>query len=91
MVIENVDGVATIDGGVALILLQQNAEAAGYSRFFHKCITFAQYGDPENRSKRVMHCSLSRLMLSAASETMDLADAYRCRVAIGPQSQKMRR
>ena len=52
-VIENVDGVATIDGGVALILLQQNAKVAGYSRFFHKRITFAQYRDPENRSRRV--------------------------------------
>ena len=48
MVIENVDGVATIDGGVALILLH------GYSRFFHNRITFSQYGDPENRSRRVI-------------------------------------
>ena len=52
-VIENVDGVAKIGRGVALMLLQQNAEAAGYSRHFHKPITFAQYGDPENRSRRV--------------------------------------
>ena len=54
VVIENVDVVATIDGGVALILLQQNAQAAGYSRFFHKRIIFSQYGDPENRDKRVI-------------------------------------
>ena len=54
VVIENVDGVARIDGGVALMLLQQNAKAAGYSRFFHKRITFAQFGDPENRSRRVI-------------------------------------
>jgi site-specific DNA-cytosine methylase len=54
VVIENVDGVATIDGGVALILLERNAKAVGYSRFFHKRITFSQYGDPENRSRRVI-------------------------------------
>ena len=50
--IENLDGIATIGGEVALILLQQSAKAAGYSRFFHKRITFAEYGDPENRSRR---------------------------------------
>ena len=54
VVVENVDGVATNDGGVTLILLQQNAKAAGYSRFFHKRITFSQCGDPENKSRRVI-------------------------------------
>ena len=54
VVLENVDGVATIEGGVALANLIANAEKLGYTKLYHRRITFAQYGDPENRSRRVI-------------------------------------
>ena len=52
--LENVDGVATIEGGVALANLITNAAKLGYANLYHRRITFAQYGDPENRSRRVI-------------------------------------
>ena len=54
VVLENVDEVATIEGGVALANLIANATTLGYTNLYHRRITFAQYGDPENRSRRMI-------------------------------------
>jgi site-specific DNA-cytosine methylase len=54
VILENVDGVATIEGGVALANLIANATTLGYTNLYHRRITFAQYGDPENRSRRMI-------------------------------------
>ena len=51
---ENVDGVATLAGGIALKQLIDNVAKAGFTQLFHKKITFALFGDPENRSRRVI-------------------------------------
>ena len=54
VVLENVDGVATLHDGVALRTLIQNAHELGYTQFFSKRVTFSEHGDPENRSRRIM-------------------------------------
>ena len=54
VVIENVYGVATLQGGSALRNLESSAIELGYSRFFSKKVTFALYGDPENRTRIVI-------------------------------------
>ena len=45
---------ATIEGGVDLANLIANAAKLGYTNFYHRRIAFAQYGDPENRSRSVI-------------------------------------
>ena len=54
MVLENVDGVATLHNGEALRTLIQNAHDLGYTQFFSERVTFSEHGDPENRSRRVV-------------------------------------
>ena len=43
-----------MEGGVALTKLIANAAKLGYTNLYHTRIAFAQYGDPENRSRRVI-------------------------------------
>jgi site-specific DNA-cytosine methylase len=64
VVLENVDGVATLDGGIALKQLIDNAAKAGFTQLFHKKITFALFGDPENRSRRVIVAFHDSVVLS---------------------------
>ena len=54
VVLENVDGVATLHNGAALRTLIQNAHELGYTQFFSERVTFSEHGDPENRSRRIM-------------------------------------
>ena len=54
VVLENVDGVATLDGVIALKQLIDNAAEAG----------FALFGDPENRSRRVIVAFYDSIVLS---------------------------
>ena len=54
VVSENVDDVATLHNGKALRTLAQNAHALGYTQLFSERVTFAEHGDPENRSRRAM-------------------------------------
>ena len=54
VVIENVDGVATLHDGAALRVLQQEAAKCGYSQFYSKRVVFAEHGDPEHRARRVI-------------------------------------
>ena len=54
VIIENVYGVATLQGGSALRNLEASAIELGYSRSFSKKVTFAMYGDPENRTRIVI-------------------------------------
>ena len=64
VILENVDGVATLAGGIALKQLIENAVEAGYSQLFHKKIVFALFGDPENRSRRVIVAFHDSVVLS---------------------------
>ena len=54
VIIENVDGVATLHDGAALRTLQQEAAKCGYSRFYSKRVVFSEHGDPEHRARRVI-------------------------------------
>lgn len=54
VVIENVDGVATLDNGMALQLLGERAAEKGYNKFYSKKVVFAMHGDPEHRSRRII-------------------------------------
>ena len=42
VVLENVDGVAVIEGGVALTNLIANAAKLGYTNLYHRRITFME-------------------------------------------------
>ena len=67
VVIENVDGVASLHDGAALKMLQQHAKKCGYSKFYSKCVNFSEHGDPENRSRRV---------IVAFHDSVNLVDAW---------------
>ena len=67
VVLENVDGVATLHNGEALKVLIQNAYDLGYTQFFSERVTFAEHGDPENRSRRIMVAFHSSVQLTRKS------------------------
>ena len=54
MVLENVDGVAALHDDEVLQVLIHNAHDLDYTQFCSERVTFAEHGDPENRSRRIM-------------------------------------
>ena len=64
VVLENVDGVATLRNGKALEVRIQNAYDSGYIQFYSERVTFAEHGDPENRSCRIMVAFHSSVQLA---------------------------
>ena len=63
VIIENVDGVATLHDGAVLRTLQQDAAKCCYSRFYSKRVVISEHGDPERRARGVIVAFLDSVQL----------------------------